>query len=83
MLFWPGHGPGGGDPVRLLADLLRVIMLVQAIGSQGNGFLRALLGIGGVLSLVIGGICVVNGDASSGSSCSSSSSGGWPTESPT
>ena len=38
-------------------------MLVQAIGSQGNGFLRALLGIGGVLSLVIGGICVVN-DAS-------------------
>ena len=65
MLFWPGA------TVRVVAILFGfwlifsgVIMLVQAIGSQGNGFLRALLGIGGVLSLVIGGICVVNGDAS-------------------
>jgi uncharacterized membrane protein HdeD (DUF308 family) len=65
MLFWPGA------TVRVVAILFGfwlilsgVIMLVQAIGSRGNAFLRALLGIGGVLSLVIGGICVVNGDAS-------------------
>jgi len=65
MLFWPGA------TVRVVAILFGiwllisgVIMLVQAIGSRANGFVRALLGIGGLLSLVIGGICIVNGDAS-------------------
>ncbi len=65
MLFWPGA------TVRVVAILFGfwllisgVIMLVQAIGSRANGFLRALLGLGGVLSLIIGGICIVNGDAS-------------------
>jgi uncharacterized membrane protein HdeD (DUF308 family) len=39
-------------------------MLVQALAGRGSGLLRALLGIGGLLSLAIGGVCVVNGDAS-------------------
>lgn len=65
MLVWPGA------TVRVVAILFGfwlilsgVIMVVQAIGSRGNGFIRALLGVGGVLSLIIGGICIVNGDAS-------------------
>ena len=65
MLFWPGA------TVRVVAILFGlwlilsgIGMLVQALASQGNGFLRVLLGIGGVLSLIIGGICVFNGDAS-------------------
>lgn len=65
MLIWPGA------TVRVVAILFGlwlllsgVVMLVQAIASRGNGFLRALLGLGGVLSLIIGGICIVNGDAS-------------------
>jgi uncharacterized membrane protein HdeD (DUF308 family) len=37
---------------------------VQAFAGAGGGFLRVLLGLGGVLSLIIGGICIVNGDAS-------------------
>ncbi len=65
LLFWPDA------TVRVVAILFGlwlilsgIGMLVQALASQGNGFLRALLGLGGVLSLIIGGICVVNGDAS-------------------
>jgi uncharacterized membrane protein HdeD (DUF308 family) len=65
MLFWPGA------TVRVVAILFGlwlvisgVVMLVQALASRGSGFLRVLLGVGGLLSLVIGGICVVNGDAS-------------------
>lgn len=65
MLVWPGA------TVRVVAILFGfwlilsgVIMVVQAIGSRGNGFIRALLGLGGVLSVIIGGICIVNGDAS-------------------
>ncbi len=65
LLFWPGA------TVRVVAILFGlwlilsgIGMLVQALASNENGFLRFLLGIGGLLSLIIGGICVVNGDAS-------------------
>ena len=65
MLIWPSA------TVRVVAILFGlwlilsgIGMLVQALASAGNGFLRVLLGIGGLLSLIIGGICVVNGDAS-------------------
>ncbi|MBK6762938.1 MAG: DUF308 domain-containing protein [Micrococcales bacterium] len=65
MLIWPGA------TVRVVAILFGlwlilsgVVMLVQALASRGSGLLRVLLGVGGLLSLVIGGVCVVNGDAS-------------------
>lgn len=65
MLIWPGA------TVRVVAILFGiwllisgVIMVVQALGSRGNGFFRALLGLAGLLSVIIGGVCVVNGDAS-------------------
>jgi uncharacterized membrane protein HdeD (DUF308 family) len=65
MLVWPGA------TVRVVAVLFGlwlilsgVVMLVQALAGRGSGLLRALLGIGGLLSLAIGGVCVVNGDAS-------------------
>jgi len=65
MLFWPSA------TVRVVAVLFGLwlllsgmVMLLQAIFSRGSGFLRLLLGIGGLLSVVIGGICIVNGDAS-------------------
>jgi uncharacterized membrane protein HdeD (DUF308 family) len=65
MLFWPGA------TVRVVAVLFGlwlllsgVVMLVQALAAKGNLLLRALLAVGGVLSLIIGGICIVNGDAS-------------------
>jgi uncharacterized membrane protein HdeD (DUF308 family) len=65
MLLWPGA------TVRVVAILFGlwlilsgVAMLVQALAGRGSGLLRALLGVGGLLSLVIGGICIVNGDAS-------------------
>lgn len=65
MLIWPGA------TVRVVAILFGlwlilsgIGMLVQALASRGHGFLRVLLGLGGLLSLIIGGICVVNGDAS-------------------
>lgn len=65
MLVWPGA------TVRVVAILFGlwlllsgVVMLVQAIGGRGSGVLRVLLAIGGVLSLLIGGVCIFNGDAS-------------------
>lgn len=65
MLIWPSA------TVRVVAVLFGLwlilsglVMLVQALASRGSGFLRVLLGAGGLASLVIGGICVVNGDAS-------------------
>ncbi len=65
MLIWPGA------TVRVVAILFGlwlilsgIGMLVQALASQGNGFLRLLLGLGGLLSLIIGGVSVVNSDAS-------------------
>lgn len=65
MLIWPGA------TVRVVAVLFGlwlvlsgVVMLVQGLASRGNGLMRVLLVLGGVLSLIIGGICIVNGDAS-------------------
>ena len=65
MLIWPGA------TVRVVAILFGLwlilsgaMMLVQALASRGSGFLPVLLGVGGILSLIIGGVCVVNGDAS-------------------
>ncbi len=65
MLIWPGA------TVRVVAILFGlwlllsgVVMLVQALASRGSGLLRVLLGLGGLASLIIGGICIVNGDAS-------------------
>ena len=65
MLFWPGA------TVRVVAILFGLwlllsggVMLVQALAGRGSALLRVLLAMGGVLSLVIGGICIVNGDAS-------------------
>lgn len=65
MLFWPGA------TVRVVAILFGLwlllsggVMLVQAIAGRGSALLRVLLAMGGFLSLVIGGICIVNGDAS-------------------
>jgi uncharacterized membrane protein HdeD (DUF308 family) len=65
LLVWPDA------TVRVVAILFGlwlilsgIGMLVQALASRGHGFLRVMLGIGGLLSLIIGGICVVNGDAS-------------------
>ena len=65
MLFWPGA------TVRVVAILFGlwmllsgVVLLVQALAARGNFLLRLLLAVGGVFSLVIGGVCIVNGDAS-------------------
>lgn len=65
MLIWPGA------TVRVVAVLFGlwmlisgVVLLVQALAVRGNFFLRALLAVGGVISLIIGGVCIVNGDAS-------------------
>ncbi len=65
MLFWPQA------TVRVVAILFGVwlilagiVLLVQAIGARASGGMRVLLGIAGVLSLIIGGVCVVNADAS-------------------
>lgn len=65
MLIWPGA------TVRVVAVLFGlwmllsgVVLLVQALAVKGNFFLRALLAVGGVVSLIIGGVCIVNGDAS-------------------
>lgn len=65
MLFWPSA------TLRVAAILFGLwllftgfVMLVQALAGSRSGLLRLLLGLGGVASLVIGGICIVNGDAS-------------------
>ena len=65
MLIWPSA------TVRVVAILFGlwllmsgVVMLVQAFASRGSGLLRVLLGLGGLASVIIGGICIVNGDAS-------------------
>lgn len=65
MLVWPGA------TVRVVAVLFGLwlvisgfVMMLQALGSRGSGFLRLLLGIAGLASVIIGGICIVNGDAS-------------------
>lgn len=65
MLIWPGA------TVRVVAILFGlwlllsgVVMLVQGLASRASGLVRILLVLGGVLSLIIGGICIVNGDAS-------------------
>lgn len=65
MLLWPSA------TVRVVAVIFGLwllfsglVMMLQALASQGSGFLRALLGVAGLLSVVIGGVCIVNGDAS-------------------
>lgn len=65
MLFWPTA------TVRVVAILFGVwlvlsgiVLLVQAFGSRAPGAMRVLLGIAGVASLIIGGVCVVNSEAS-------------------
>ncbi|MFN8128046.1 MAG: DUF308 domain-containing protein [Candidatus Nanopelagicales bacterium] len=64
-LFWPSA------TLRVVAILFGLwllftglVMLVQALAGSRSGGVRALLGLGGLVSLVVGGICIVNGDAS-------------------
>ena len=65
MLFWPSA------TLRVAAILFGLwllltglVMLVQALAGSRSGGVRLLLGLGGIVSLVVGGICVFNGDAS-------------------
>lgn len=65
MLFWPSA------TLRVAAILFGLwllltglVMLVQAMAGSRSGAVRVLLGLGGVVSLIVGGICIVNGDAS-------------------
>lgn len=65
MLFWPRA------TVQVVAVLFGIwlvfsglVMLAQAIGSGAPGLMRVLLGLGGALSLIVGGVCVFNADAS-------------------
>lgn len=65
MLVWPAA------TVRVAAILFGIwlmfsglVMLAQAVASSGNGLLRALVGVGGLLSMIIGAIAIFNGDAS-------------------
>lgn len=65
MLLWPSA------TVRVVAVIFGLwllisglVMMLQALAAQGSVFLRALLGVAGLLSVIIGGVCIVNGDAS-------------------
>lgn len=65
MLFWPGA------TVRVVAILFGIwlvisglIMLAQAFSAAIPGGMKVLLGIGGVVSLIVGGVCMFNSSAS-------------------
>ena len=65
MLFWPGA------TVRVVAILFGIwlvisglILLAQAFAAAVPGGMKVLLGIGGVLSVIIGGVCIFNSSAS-------------------
>ncbi len=65
MLFWPEA------TVRVVAILFGVwlilsgiVLLVQAFGSRASGAMKVLLALAGVVSVIVGGICIVNSEAS-------------------
>jgi uncharacterized membrane protein HdeD (DUF308 family) len=65
MLFWPEA------TVRVVAILFGVwlilsgiVLLVQAFGSRASGAMKVLLALAGVVSIIVGGICIVNSEAS-------------------
>jgi uncharacterized membrane protein HdeD (DUF308 family) len=65
MLFWPQA------TVRVVAILFGIwlilsgiVLLVQAFGSRASGAMKVLLALAGVVSVIVGGVCVVNSEAS-------------------